>query len=105
RVGAVAKENSFSSPNGTAWASHAIDTSRTANLNCVTFGNGIFVAAGDGIYTSPDGVTWTFRTSAPALVAVTYGNNLFVAVNAAGEVRRSADGTTWTPGQINPGTP
>jgi hypothetical protein len=31
----------------------------------VTYGNGLFVAVGDGgtILTSPDGVTWTAQTS------------------------------------------
>lgn len=98
---AVAKENSFTSANATDWTSHPIDAARTANLNCVTFGNGIFVAGGDGIYSSPDGVTWTYRALAPGLVAITYGNNLFVATSASGDVRRSVDGVTWTSSQID----
>jgi hypothetical protein len=41
-------------------------TSGTSNdLYGVTYGNGTFVAVGEGgtILTSPDGVTWTQRTS------------------------------------------
>jgi hypothetical protein len=42
-------------------------TSGTSNwlLFGVTYGNGLFVAVGDGgtILTSPDGVSWTARTS------------------------------------------
>jgi hypothetical protein len=59
-------------------------------LYCVTYGNGTFVAVGDrgAIFTSPDGVTWTRRTSPTDdwlsgvnwLGGVTYGNGIFVAV-------------------------
>jgi hypothetical protein len=53
-------------------------------LDGVTYGNGLFVAVGDGgtILTSPDGVNWTQRTSGTGnwLFGVTYGNGLFVAV-------------------------
>jgi hypothetical protein len=53
----------------------------------VTYGNGLFVAVGeDGtILTSPDGVTWTQRTSGTSnwLNGVAYGNGLFVAVGWA----------------------
>jgi len=57
----------------------------------VTFGNNLFVAvsqtgSGDHVMTSPDGVTWTIRTSAAdnGWVCVTFGNNLFVAVSHTG---------------------
>ena len=50
----------------------------------MTYGNGRFVAVGeDGtILTSPDGVSWTRRTSGTSnrLEGVAYGNGLFVAV-------------------------
>jgi hypothetical protein len=51
--------------------------------------------------TSPDGITWTIRTSAADnnWVAVTYGNGLFVAVAESGSGNRvmtSPDGITWT---------
>jgi PHD/YefM family antitoxin component YafN of YafNO toxin-antitoxin module len=38
--------------------------------------------------TSPDGITWTIRTSAAdnSWVLVTYGNNLFVAVSDSGDI-------------------
>ncbi len=50
--------------------------------------------------TSPDGVTWTSRTSAVDNIwnSITYGNGLFVAVSTNGtdRVMTSSDGITWT---------
>ena len=66
---------------------------------------GLFVAVGDNgtILTSPDGTTWTQRTSPPSpfgarvhLYDVTYGNGLFVTVGGDnGTILTSPDGTTW----------
>jgi hypothetical protein len=51
--------------------------------------------------TSPDGITWTSRTSAAdnSWASVTYGNGLFVAVSYSGtgnRVMTSPDGINWT---------
>jgi hypothetical protein len=51
--------------------------------------------------TSPDGITWTSRSSAAdnAWRSVTFGNGLFVAVSVNGtgnRVMTSPDGITWT---------
>jgi hypothetical protein len=66
----------------------------------VTYGNGLFVAVGakGTILTSPDGVSWTPRTSGTdsSLFGVTYGNGLFVAVGAKGTILTSPDGVSWT---------
>ena len=46
--------------------------------------------------TSPDGTTWTSRTSGRSKVGVTYGNSTFVAVGSSGNIVRSTDnGSTW----------
>ena len=96
----------MSSTNGFDW------TQRSAPSNdyyTVTYGNGLFVAVSEGggtnqIITSPDGVTWTSRTSPISLRwhAVAYGNGLFVAVARTGDgtnqVMTSPDGFTWTAG-------
>jgi hypothetical protein len=61
--------------------------------------SGLFVAVGTGgqIDTSPDGVTWTGRSSStnPTFNAVAYGGGRWVAVALDG-VHTSTDGTTWT---------
>lgn len=78
----------------------------TNNLNGVVYGNGTFVAVGDGeqgtflstILTSPDGATWTLRSSGTTfqrLSGVTYGNGIFVAVGLYGTILTSSDGITW----------
>jgi hypothetical protein len=61
----------------------------------VTYGNGLFVAVaysgtGNRVMTSPDGITWTIRTSAADndWAGVTYGNGLFVAVAHSGTGNR-----------------
>jgi phage terminase large subunit-like protein len=66
----------------------------------VAYGDGLFVAVGDrgAILTSPDGVTWTPRTSGTddSLYGVTYRDGLFVAVGVGGTILTSPDGATWT---------
>ena len=50
------------------------------------------------IFTSPDGTTWTERTSGTSekLYVVTYGNGTFVVEGENGTILTSLDGTTWT---------
>jgi hypothetical protein len=50
------------------------------------------------IHTSPDGVTWTPRTSGTAqdLLAAAWTRNLVITVGANGTIRTSPDGITWT---------
>lgn len=85
------------------------DSGVAVELNSATFGgsgDGLFVVVGafGKILTSPDGVTWTTRSSPTplALYGVTYANNQFIAVGgndvaAAGVVLSGTpDGVTWT---------
>ena len=53
---------------------------------------------GSTILTSPDGASWTQRTSGTSnrLRGVTYGNGLFVAVGYGGTILTSPDGVSWT---------
>jgi hypothetical protein len=78
----------------------------TRSWKAVTYGNGLYVAvASDGtisnsVMTSPDGTTWTSRTSTLTnLWSVTYGSGLFVAVSgdtSTSNVMTSPDGINWT---------
>src|SRR5690606_14309583 len=56
---------------------------------------------GGRIYTSPDGVTWTRRTSVfsgtDSIFTVAHnGTNLWVAAGTQGKLATSPDGVTWT---------
>ena len=61
---------------------------------------GLFVAVGFSgtILTSPDGITWTTRTSGTTygLNGVTWSGTQFVAVGFSGTILTSLDGITWT---------
>lgn len=71
------------------------------SINSVCYANGLFVAVGASgkIATSPDGATWTSRTSGTtsALSSVCYGNGVFVAIGQS-TLLTSPDGITWTGG-------
>ena len=72
-------------------------------------GIGLFAAvaqstATNNIATSPDGINWTFYSTAnTTLRSITYGNGLFVAVATGGTNRAlvSSDGITWTPSTLS----
>jgi hypothetical protein len=91
----------MTSYNAAVWM---VTSSNSGNLNSVTYANGTFVAVGGSglVMTSPDGFSWTNRTSTGTQnwTSVTYGNDnkLFVAVAVTGngnKVMTSPDGITW----------
>ncbi len=81
----------------------------TVDVNGVAYNNGLFVAVGDEgkIATSPNGITWTQRTSgltsSQDIRGITWDpiNSLFIAVGGEASVSyaliTSPDGITWTP--------
>ena len=70
----------------------------------ITYGNGEFIIVGNSgsvgntsILTSADGITWTVRSvTNNQLNAVTYGNNLYVAVGNNNAIMTSTNAITWT---------
>lgn len=98
----------LTSGDGLTWSEHSGPPS-LSSLRSIVFGNGLFVAIGDGnaLYSSSDGVTWTKRAETLFLTRVLFGNGLFVASpvynSPANEpppesapVYTSPDGITWT---------
>jgi len=87
----------------TAWSARS---SVNNTWEAVTYAKGLFVAVAysgtaNQVMTSPDGITWTARTSAANNVwhSIAYGNGVFVAVAITGtgnRVMTSPDGITWT---------
>jgi len=102
---------------GTTWTIRSTPTAAEEDWRSVAYGTvngtGLFVAVsstgtGNRVMTSPDGITWTSRTSAAdnQWRSVIYGNGLFVAVSDNGtgnsivgsiadRVMTSPDGITW----------
>lgn len=74
----------------------------TASIYGIAYnGTNLYVAYGGSgeLYTSPDGITWTSRTSGfgtQSIYQVAYGNGLWVAVGTNGVITTSTDGVTWT---------
>jgi hypothetical protein len=74
----------------------------TSHINCVTWGNGMFVAGGDDgkIGRSADGITWTLAGTSgfgsARINGIAYGGGKFVAVGEDWKIAYSSDGITWT---------
>lgn len=84
------------SPDGIEWSPVE---SGLPGLAAVTYGKGIFVAAGAGfVATSADGIAWVPSPfDAPRqLFAIAYGDGRFVITGGHGSVFTSSDGVEWT---------
>jgi hypothetical protein len=96
--------NSFSvriSTDGYTW--NNAGSGLGGQLAGLTFANNLFVltASSGGLSTSPDGITWTPRTSntTRTLWATAYGNGMYVSVGnsaSGGAYLTSGDGINWT---------
>ena len=104
----VSDEYSFTTPK--EYSTDPLDNWRWRNpkpqgntINGIEYGNGIFVAVGEGgtVLTSSDGGTWTLGNSKTYsdLNSIIYDNDVFVAVGGGYDfyiVLTSLDGITWT---------
>jgi hypothetical protein len=79
------------STDGADWSEHLVATN--ASLVNVAFLNGNFIALGNGLYISSDGISWS-ETAPISGTAVTYGRGLYVV--AGSTIHTSPDLTTWT---------
>lgn len=87
----------MTSPNARDWTSRFTDPSVVVRR--LTFGQGLHVAAGSKVVTSPDGVNWTVR-NVPAfgygtMTGIAFGSKTFVAVTEGGMALTSGDAITW----------
>jgi len=90
---------------GTPASTFSLPTTMTNATNAVSspekiiFANGLFVCTGsNGISSSPDGITWTLRSSAGNFQGgrLIYTGGLFFAAINGGNLYTSSNGTTWT---------
>lgn len=88
------------STDGINWTGPGSFGAGSRQLNHLAYGNSIWVAAGgqNDIRSSPDGLTWTLRSSgfSYTFYKLIFENGLFVAVGDFGIIRTSPDGITWT---------
>lgn len=84
------------STNGKDWTLHTVGG--TCNLNSISYGNGLYVAVGNGcIYRSADLISWTKDTQlSDNYSAILYAKNQFILLGGEGALYTSPDGITWT---------
>lgn len=105
----------YYSTNGTTWTASTISSLGGATMLSVVYvaSLGLFVAVGSAgtVGTSPDGITWTKRTtpsSTPTFYSVTYhaATSQIIAVGSDSTTLYSTDGINWTAGTYQAaGTP
>lgn len=93
-----------STDGGVTWGAYTVITPTAAGQSLLdiiwvsSLSLSVIVGANGLIFTSPDGNTWTQRTSGTtqALNAVAWNGSLLVAVGGSGTILTSTNGTTWT---------
>jgi len=88
----------MSSLDGRDWSVQtSVQTSGNFQLRAITYGGGKFVAVGNTIIYSADGLTWSQTNVAQAgFAGIAYGNGLFVIAGPDGRILTSTNGVNWT---------
>lgn len=89
-----------STNNGTTWVGQSTTTATPKDIIWAqSLGLFVIVFNGGTIWTSPDGASWTPRTSNTSsnLNSVAWNGSLMVAVGASGTIVTSPNAITWTP--------
>lgn len=102
----------LTSPDAVTWTQQTAGSdSVNGTLSDIAYdGSGMYVAVGGDfnpiqqprVYSSPDGVTWTARSTSLGVMramAIAYGNGIFTICggnNTQGRIATSPDGITWT---------
>ena len=84
------------STDGVNWSIYTSGVSYGVSIRCISYGSGIFVAAGtDFVLQSPDGINWTQSASPfPYVRAITYAEDRFVVIDTDYSYY-SFDGIAW----------
>lgn len=84
------------STDAVTWTSNTV----LANINALTFGNGLFVIGSNtgGIRTSTNGTSWTSQTSGTSsnITTVAHSNGIYLYAGVNGILATSTDAVTWT---------
>jgi Secretion system C-terminal sorting domain len=98
----------YKSSDAVSWSPSMTTGVTATNLNSLAFGAGLFVSVGDAglIQSSPDGITWTTRTSGTSerLGKVYFVNSKFLAIGNKRTLLSSADGINWSVVTFNAGS-
>ena len=89
------------STDGSSWTRRTVNQTLGNNyqINAVGFGNGVYVAVGDGeVFVSSDSITWDQRTSGTLwrLTSILFDTNIFIKIGYEGSIYTSESGTSWT---------
>ena len=99
---AIASDRNLTTWDGSVWFDQQL--SGTWQANRVAFGNGYFVAIGDGdeVHNSQDGSGWAANSKPQTAThtGLAYGNGRWVAIESSGDgfISSTDNGTNWTSG-------
>jgi hypothetical protein len=84
-----------------AWSQIPLPSFGTTNINAITYGDLLYIAAGNAgkLATAPEGITWTQRASSfgtSPIYATHYAAGLYIAAGSTGKLATSSSGTLWT---------